>query len=67
MTNNARIAVRIPTEELNQIDWLVDNDDYSSRSNAVRYAIRDLLYARLPGAIERHAVKFKKEFPEYFK
>jgi Arc/MetJ-type ribon-helix-helix transcriptional regulator len=47
-TENAdRIAVRLPKRYLRMLDFLVELDDFPTRSEAIRAAVRDLVYARL--------------------
>ncbi len=43
-----KISIRLPTEYLKMLDILVDLKDSSSRSEAIRLAIRDYLYTRVP-------------------
>ncbi len=42
-----KITIRVPKRFLRAIDFLVEMDDFSSRSEAVRAAIRDFIYARV--------------------
>jgi Arc/MetJ-type ribon-helix-helix transcriptional regulator len=42
-----KITLRLPTRYLKALDFLVQVDDFPSRSEAVRAAIRDLVYARV--------------------
>jgi Arc/MetJ-type ribon-helix-helix transcriptional regulator len=51
--DNEKITIRIPLRHLRAIDFLVEIDDYPSRSEAVRAAVRDLIYARLELVIDR--------------
>ena len=48
-----KITIRIPKRFLETIDFLVDLDDFPSRSEAVRTAIRDMIYARVALVSER--------------
>jgi len=48
-----KITVRIPKRFLETVDFLVDLDDFPSRSEAVRTAIRDMIYARVALVSER--------------
>lgn len=41
------MTLRLPKRYLKALDFLVDVDDYPSRSEAVRAAIRDFVYARV--------------------
>ena len=42
-----KITIRIPRRHLRALDFLVSTDDFPSRSEAIRAAVRDLIYARL--------------------
>ncbi len=42
-----KITLRLPKRYLKALDFLVEVDDFPSRSEAVRAAIRDLVYARV--------------------
>jgi Arc/MetJ-type ribon-helix-helix transcriptional regulator len=48
-----KITIRIPHRHLRAIDFLVEIDDFPSRSEAIRAAIRDLIYARLELVVDR--------------
>jgi Arc/MetJ-type ribon-helix-helix transcriptional regulator len=48
-----KITIRLPLEYIDQIDTLVDLDDFPNRSEAIRTAIRDMLYQRLPMVLEK--------------
>ena len=48
-----KITIRIPKRFIETIDFLVDLDDFPSRSEAVRTAIRDMIYARVALVSER--------------
>ena len=52
-TEDEKITVRIPKRFLKSIDFLVDLDDFPSRSEAVRAAVRDMIYARVALVSER--------------
>jgi metal-responsive CopG/Arc/MetJ family transcriptional regulator len=43
-----KITIRVPGEYLEALDLLVSLRDSSSRSEAIRLAIRDYIYARVP-------------------
>lgn len=51
--DNEKITIRIPLRHLRAIDFLVEIDDYPSRSEAIRAAVRDLIYARLELVVDR--------------
>jgi Arc/MetJ-type ribon-helix-helix transcriptional regulator len=42
-----KITLRLPKRYLKALDFLIEVDDFPSRSEAVRAAIRDLVYARV--------------------
>ncbi|MEW5936752.1 MAG: ribbon-helix-helix domain-containing protein [Candidatus Thermoplasmatota archaeon] len=46
-TETEKITLRVPKRYLAMIDYLVEMDDFSSRSEAIRTAMRDMLYARV--------------------
>jgi Arc/MetJ-type ribon-helix-helix transcriptional regulator len=46
-TDNEKVTIRIPKRYLRSIDFLVRADDFPSRSEAIRAAIRDMVYARI--------------------
>lgn len=48
-----KITIRIPRRHLRALDFLVEIDDYPSRSEAIRAAIRDLIYARLELVVDK--------------
>jgi Arc/MetJ-type ribon-helix-helix transcriptional regulator len=48
-----KITIRLPMRYLRRLDFLVRVDDFPSRSEAVRTAVRDLLYARLELVLEK--------------
>ena len=41
-----KITVRLPKRHLKMLDFLVSLDDFPSRSEAIREAIRDMIYDR---------------------
>ncbi len=45
--SNEKITIRVPVRFLKQIDFLVRMDDFSSRSEAIRAAIRDMVGERV--------------------
>jgi Arc/MetJ-type ribon-helix-helix transcriptional regulator len=51
--DNEKITIRIPDRHLRAIDFLVEIDDYPSRSEAIRVAIRDLIYGRMELVMDR--------------
>jgi Arc/MetJ-type ribon-helix-helix transcriptional regulator len=48
-----KVTIRLPSRYLRRLDFLVRVDDYPSRSEAVRTAVRDLLYARVDLVLEK--------------
>lgn len=42
-----KVTIRLPKKFLRALDFLVEVDDMPSRSQAVRTAIRDFVYARV--------------------
>ncbi len=46
-TDSEKVTIRIPKRYLKAIDFLVKADDFPSRSEAIRAAIRDMVYARI--------------------
>ena len=47
MTDNSeKVTIRLPRRFLRNIDYLVEMDDFPSRSEAIRAAVRDMVYAR---------------------
>jgi Arc/MetJ-type ribon-helix-helix transcriptional regulator len=45
--NNEKITIRLPSSFIRQLDFLVKVEDFSSRSEAIRTAVRDMLYHRI--------------------
>jgi len=54
--NNEKITIRLPQRFIKALDFLVEMDDFPSRSEAVRAAIRDFVYNR----VEIVTDKYKK-------
>ena len=48
-----KVTIRLPRRYLRRLDFLVRVDDYPSRSEAIRTAVRDLLYARVELVLEK--------------
>lgn len=48
-----KITIRVPKRHLKALDFLVQVDDFPSRSEAIRAAIRDLIYARMELVVDR--------------
>ncbi|OGS60527.1 MAG: hypothetical protein A3K59_07535 [Euryarchaeota archaeon RBG_19FT_COMBO_69_17] len=72
--DSEKITLRLPARYLKALDFLVEVDDFPSRSEAVRAAIRDFVYSRVELVTEKlkkiqeaerameHADAFKREF-----
>src|SRR5256885_16125459 len=45
--DSEKMTLRLPPRYLKALDFLVEVDDFPSRSEAVRAAIRDFVYARV--------------------
>jgi Arc/MetJ-type ribon-helix-helix transcriptional regulator len=50
---SGKITIRIPERHLRALDFLVEIDDFPSRSEAIRAGIRDLIYSRLELVVDR--------------
>lgn len=48
-----KVTIRLPKRYLRAIDLLVKLDDFASRSEAIREAIRDMIYERTEFVMER--------------
>jgi len=53
VSDNERINIRLPKSFLDRIDFLVEMDDFPSRSEAIRTAVRDMLYYRVDLVAEK--------------
>jgi len=42
-----KITIRLPRSFIRQLDFLVKVEDFNSRSEAIRTAVRDMLYHRI--------------------
>ena len=47
MSDTERISIRLPKEMVEVLDFLVEVNDFPNRSEAIRQAVRDLLYQRV--------------------
>ncbi len=71
---NEKITIRVPAKFVNALDFLVEVDDFPSRSEAIRVAIRDLIYNRVEFVTEKlkkmqdaeKALASAKEFEEEY-
>lgn len=48
-----KITIRLPERHVRALDFLVSVDDFPSRSEAIRAAIRDMVYARVDMVMEK--------------
>ena len=48
-----KVTIRLPKRYLRRLDFLVRVDDFPSRSEAIRTAVRDLLYDRVDLVLEK--------------
>lgn len=53
MSENEKVTVRLPKSFLERLDFLVEMDDFPSRSEAIRTAVRDMLYYRVDLVTEK--------------
>lgn len=51
--DSEKVTVRLPKRYLRALDFLVQLDDFPSRSEAVRESIRDMVYARTELVMDR--------------
>ena len=51
--NDDKITLRLPRSFIRQLDFLVKIEDFSSRSEAIRTAVRDMLYHRIDMVMEK--------------
>lgn len=56
-----KVTVRLPAKYLKRLDFLVAVDDFPSRSEAIRTAVRDLLYNRLEYVMEKQKQALKSD------
>jgi antitoxin ParD1/3/4 len=42
-----KVTIRLPARYIRALDFLVQVDDYPSRSEAIRAAVRDMVYDRV--------------------
>ncbi len=53
LDDTEKITVRLPKKFIRALDFLVEVDDMPSRSQAIRTAIRDFVYARVELVTEK--------------
>ena len=46
-SNLEKVTLRLPARYIRALDFLVKVDDFPSRSEAIRAAVRDFIYARV--------------------
>ena len=66
MKESTKITIRLPKEFIDEIDFLVEVEDFPSRSEAIRTAVRDLLYDRVDlvmGKVEKK-IEMRKQYAE---
>ena len=51
--DSEKVTIRLPRRYLRALDFLVELDDFPSRSEAIREAIRDMVYARTELVIDK--------------
>ena len=51
--NDEKLTLRLPSSFIRQLDFLVKVEDFSTRSEAIRTAVRDMLYRRLDMVMEK--------------
>lgn len=60
-TEMDKVTIRLPAKYLKRLDFLVAVDDFPSRSEAIRTAVRDLLYNRLEYVMEKQKQALKSD------
>lgn len=53
MSETEKVTIRLPKSYLGKLDFLVKMDDFPSRSEAIRTAVRDMLYYRVELVAEK--------------
>lgn len=48
-----KVTIRLPPRYLKALDFLVKVDDFPSRSEAIRSAVRDLIYQRVDTVMDK--------------
>lgn len=51
--DSEKITIRLPKRYLRALDFLVELDDFPSRSEAIRESIRDMVYERTELVMDR--------------
>ncbi|MGD1060349.1 MAG: ribbon-helix-helix domain-containing protein [Methanomassiliicoccales archaeon] len=52
-TDLEKVTLRLPARYVRALDFLVKTDDFPSRSEAIRAAIRDFVYARVDVVMDK--------------
>ncbi|MDD1770873.1 MAG: ribbon-helix-helix domain-containing protein [Methanomassiliicoccales archaeon] len=52
-TELEKVTLRLPARYVRALDFLVKTDDFPSRSEAIRAAIRDFVYARVDVVMDK--------------
>ena len=58
-SDTVKFTVRLPVDFIREIDFLVRVKDFPSRSEAVRTAVRDMLYERIDMVMDKVEKKVK--------
>jgi len=53
MDSTEKVTIRLPLSYIKALDFLVQVDDFPSRSEAIRSAIRDMVYERVDMVMEK--------------
>ncbi len=53
MSETEKVTIRLPKSYLDRIDFLTEMDDFPSRTEAIRTAVRDMLYYRVDLVAEK--------------
>jgi Arc/MetJ-type ribon-helix-helix transcriptional regulator len=59
MPKTEKITIRLPSRFVEALDLLVSVDDFPSRSEAIRTAVRDIVYVRC-GLVTKKAKKMRE-------
>jgi len=51
--DSEKVTIRLPKRYLRALDFLVELDDFPSRSEAIRESIRDMVYSRTELVMDR--------------
>ncbi len=59
MKESEKITIRLPKSHLRTLDFLVEVEDFPTRSEAIRCAVRDMVYERVELVMDK-VEKLKK-------